>query len=100
MNYNLDESGLIIRIKNLDEIKQLRSGQFIELHAILKKPSLIDAIEGIKRLMEIALLFNKEKEAIKSTNGKNKDSKASANQDVLLQQIDAMLKALTQSVSL
>jgi len=66
----------------------------------LKKPSLIDAIEGIKRLMEIALLFNRENESTKSAKGKNKDPRNSANKDVWLQQIDAMLKALTQSASL
>jgi hypothetical protein len=80
LRINLDEAGLIIRINNPDEIMQLRSGQFIELHAILKKPSLIDAIEGIKRLMEIALLFNKENEPNKSAKGKNKDPRNSASQ--------------------
>jgi hypothetical protein len=97
----LDEKGLITRLGNIEEIEQLKSGQFIELHAILKKPSLVDTIEGFKRLMEIALLFpGNENEGARSGKGKKVEPQKNANQDILLRQIDGMLKALTQSNSL
>ena len=97
----LDEKGLITRLGNIEEIEQLKSGQFIEFHAILKKPSLVDTIEGFKRLMEIALLFpGNENEGVRSGKGKKVEPQKNANQDILLRQIDGMLKALTQSNSL
>lgn len=97
----LDENGLITRLDNIEEIEQLKSGQFIELHAILKKPSLVDTIEGIKRLMEIALLFpHKENEGSRLGKGKKGEPQKNANPDILLNQIDGFLKALTQSNSL
>jgi len=96
----LDEKGLITRLENIEEIDGLKSGQFIELHAILKKPSLVDTIEGFKRLMEIVLLFpGKENDGARSGKGKKAEPSKNANQEILLQ-IDGMLKALTQLNSL
>lgn len=92
---------MITRLDDIDKIERLNSGQFIELRAILKKPSLVDTIEGFKRLMEIALLFpSKENEGTRFAKGKKGESQRNANQEVLLSQIDGMLKALTQSNSL
>lgn len=97
----LDNENLISRINNIEDIDELNSGEFIELHAILKKPSLVDTIEGFKRLMEIALLFaSKESESGKAGKGKRTVPQKSANEDIMLRQIDGMLKALTQSNSI
>ncbi len=97
----LDKEGLISRINNIDDIDELYSGEFIELQAILKKPSLVDTIEGFKRLMETALLFaSKENEVGKAGKGKRIASQKNANEDIMLRQIDGMLKALTQSNSM
>ena len=51
--------------------------------------------------MEIALLFpGNENEGARSGKGKKVEPQKNANQDILLRQIDGMLKALTQSNSL
>jgi len=46
----LDKDGLIMRLDSIEKIELLESGQFIETHAILKKSSLVDTIEGFKSL--------------------------------------------------
>jgi hypothetical protein len=98
---DLDKRELITRINNIEEINKLNSGQFVELHAILKRPSLVDTIEGFKRLMELVLLFpDKENEQKKVGKGKKEESQKNVNQDILFRQIDGMLKALTQSNSI
>jgi hypothetical protein len=97
----LNEQELITRLDNIEEIEQLKSGQFIELHAILKKSSLFDTIEGFKRLMEIVSLFSeKENTGERSRKGKKLEPQKDANQEIIPRQIDVMLRALTQSNSL
>lgn len=97
----LNEDELITRIHNIEEIEQLASGEFIELHAVLRKPSLVDTIEGFKRLMEIASLFTgQQNEVAKPAKGKRVELQKNVNQDIMIRQMEGMLKALTQSDSL
>jgi len=94
----LNEQGLIARLENIEDIEQLNSGQFIELHVILKKPSLIDTIEGFKRLMEIvSLISEKDNTGERSRKGKRSETQKDTNQEIIPRQIDVMLKALTHS---
>jgi hypothetical protein len=78
---------------------QLDSGEFIEIHAILKKPSLVDTIEGLKRLMEIASLFNQTNANVKPDKGRRIAPQKNIDRNIVVQQMDGMLKALTQSSS-
>ncbi|WP_153015930.1 DUF6414 family protein [Methanofollis ethanolicus] len=97
----LKEKGLIKSIATPDDIANLSSGDFIEYKAILKKNPLIDTIEMIKQLLEIAVLFNAEKSIGKTQNkpAKGNQRKDQNPNEKFLEQIDGLLKSLTQSES-
>jgi len=94
----LDKEKLLVRITSPEEINKLKGGEFVELHVILKKNALVDTVEGIKRLIELAVLFSsKENEGIKKEKPKKGVKQKEPNEQIMLRQIDGFLKALTQS---
>lgn len=96
----LNRDNLINKVKTAEEIDLLQCGELVELPAILKKISLIDTIEGIKRLMEIAVLFANQ-ESTETKGKKHKNEKVSDNQQqIVIKQINGFLEALTQSNSM
>lgn len=96
----LNDKQLLKRINTQEEIEKLASGQFVEFRAVLKKNPLVDAIEGFKQLMEIAVLFtDKESGALKGGKRGKGGRPQDANQ-LIMRQLDGMLTALTQSNSL
>jgi len=93
----LNERQLLKRIDTQEEIEKLASGQFVEFRAVLKKNPLVDAIEGFKQLMEIAVLFT-DKENRASKGGKG--GRPQDTNQLIMRQLEGMLTALTQSNSL
>lgn len=88
----LNERQLLKRINNQKEIKKLASGQFIEFRAVLKKNPLVDALEGFKQLMETGVMFTD----IEGGKGERPQDK----NQLIMQQLDGILTALTQPNSL
>jgi len=77
-------------------IEDLKSGQFIEFRAALRKNPLVDTLEGFKQLMDMAVLFTDRQ----TKPAKGKRAKGSQRQDpnqLIMQQLDGMLNALTES---
>jgi hypothetical protein len=77
-------------------IDDIKSGQFIEFRAVLRKNPLVDTIEGFRQLRDIAVLFSNEQ----STPAKSKQAKGGRHRDQnkeISQQLDGMLQALTES---
>lgn len=77
-------------------IGDIKSGQFIEFQAVLRKNPLVDTIEGFRQLMNIATLFIGDQ----NNPTKSKQMKGGRHQDpnqLIMQQIDGMLNALTES---
>lgn len=96
----LKDEKLLQIIETQEEIPKLTGGQFIEFRALLKKNPLVDTIEGFKKLMEMAIPFvNKGGKTSKGgkpgRGGRSQDSNK-----LIMQQLDGMLAALTQSKSL
>lgn len=91
---NSDDKKLLKLIRTNDDIEELKCGDFIEFRAILRKNPLVDLIETIKQISEIAILFEDEKAGSKS-----KTSSGKSNQ-LLLSKFDKLLSSLTVSNSI
>ncbi len=99
----LDESDvpMIKRIDSGEIINKLNAGDFVEFRAILKKNPLIDALEGVKKVMELVVLFTdkgggemqKDKKGQKVISPQN-------NYQPVMKLFDGLLASLTQSNSL
>jgi len=96
----LNDEKLLQIIKTQEEIPKLTGGQFIEFRASLKKNPLVGAIEGFKQLMDMAISFvNKGGQT--SQGGKpGRGGRSQDSNKLIMQQLDGMLAALTQSKSL
>jgi len=78
-------------------IEGLKSGQFIEFRAVLRKNPLVDTLEGFKQLMSVAVIFTGEQ----TKGAKGRKPKGGRRQDqLIMQQLDGMLSALTESNSI
>lgn len=100
LRFILNDKKLLQIIKTQEEVQKLTGGQFTEFRALLKKNPLVDTIEGSKKLMEMAIPFvNKGGQTSKG----GKSGRGGRSQDSnkpIMQQLDGILKALTQSKSL
>ena len=97
----LKQRQLLIEIPTQEgSIEELKSGQFVEFRAVLRKNPLVDTIEGFRQLMDIAMLFTADQAKPAKGKRKGKQEKAARGQDsnqLIMQQLDGMLNALTKS---
>jgi hypothetical protein len=111
LRLTLNENKLLINLKTPDDLNQLSCGQFLEMRVKLKKNPLVDTIEAITELMEMAVLIEdmkglevpiepSQKALQKDQKSKNKIITHHNPNKLLLDKINAMLNALTQSNSL
>ena len=84
---------LLQRLDTSEAIMELRSGDFVEFQAVLRKNPLVDVLESMKRAAELAFLSGKVKE--KSGSGGGKKKGGAKQQGEVIRQIDALLKDLT-----
>ena len=93
----LKQQQLLMEIQTKeDSIGDIKSGQFIEFRAVLRKNPLVDTIEGFRQLMNIAVIFPSGQ----PNPAKSKQVKGSRHQDsnqLIMKQMDGMLNALTES---
>lgn len=80
-------------------IEDLKSGQFMEFQAVLRKNPLVDAIESFRQLMEIAVLFT-DKQGGPPKRKQGKSGRQRDPNELIMRQMDGMLKALTESNSI
>ena len=93
----LQENELIRGINNTESLEDLKSGEFVEFQAVLRKNPLVETIESFKELMEMAILF----EDGSSKGGQQKGNKYPKNPNTaLIKQMDGLLMALNQSNSI
>jgi len=91
---------MLKKIDSKEQIKELRDGDFVEFRALLKKNPLIDALEGLIKIMELMILFeDKGHELQKGKKGQRIMAPQSKIQPVM-KLLDGMLASLTQSNSL
>lgn len=83
----LDKMNLLHNIQSVEIIESLKSGEFVEFRAILRKNPLVDALESLKKVGEMA------------TSLTSMGNKLPQNTKTVLQQIDSMIQALTVSNS-
>lgn len=117
LRFLLDERSLIERVAEIDEVEHLKSGQFVEFRAILRKNPLFDYIDVFSRLLEVANQFSEQQaqqqvhhQSSNRGGGSKKRKNAQARQpkteeqsgesQVLQQQLEVMRTALTQSNTL
>ena len=102
----LHEKSLVTELINPDDIEQLASGSFVEFRAVLRKNPLVDYIEGITQLMEVAQLFSGGTDSPSgntpsSGSRKRQSGKQQESEDQrIMRELNAMLGALTESESL
>jgi len=90
------ESGLVREITDAATLNHLTSGEFVEFRAILRKNPLVDTLEGIKSLVEMAVIFDVPSSGAHS--GKRKSTKSlKSEMSPVLKQVDGLLKALTST---
>jgi len=95
----LRERDLLHDLTDQERKADLRSGEFVEFRAILRKNPLIDTMEGFEELMNLFLPF------VDSSTGsaqghKKQGGKATDPNRLVLSQMDAIVKALTSSGSI
>ena len=98
----LDErdAKMLKRIDSKEAINKLKAGDFVEFRAILKKNPLVDALEGLQKLMELANLFTNKGEETHKANKGQRIMAPQSNNPPIMTLINGMLASLTQSNSL
>lgn len=97
---NLKKQGLVNEITTIEDFNQLESGMFVEFKAVLSKNPLIDSLERILQLMEMALPFSEESEATPHVKGKRKDTQKSTQNEVVLNKLKGLTAELNKSNSI
>ncbi len=97
----LDENniGMLNQIDSREDINELNGGDFVYFRAILKKNPLIDALESLKKLMELAILFTDKGSEQKVKKGQ-RIVDPHINDPPVMKLLDGLLASLTQSNSL
>jgi hypothetical protein len=98
----LDESNvkMLKQIDSREKINELNGGDFVEFRAILKKNPLIDALEGLKKIMELVILFADKGSEMQKVKKGQKTIAPQSNYQPVMTLLDGMLASLTQSNSL
>ncbi|WP_321418424.1 peptidylprolyl isomerase [uncultured Methanomethylovorans sp.] len=96
----LKEKGLVHELLSIEDFNKLESGMFVEFKAILTRNPLIDSIERITQLMEMALPLIEE-ETHPSIKGKRKEntSQNKNENEILLSKIKGLSTELNNSKS-
>ena len=99
LRIRLQEQELLKSKKDINEFENVENGDFVEFKARLRKNPLLDTIEEIKKLTEIAsLLTPSDKNLTEKT--PQKGSRPKNQNQVIIQQLDGILKALSQPNSI
>lgn len=97
LRIKLQDQELLKQIESTDAFDKVENGDFVEFKAVLRKNPLVDTIEAFKQLMGVVTLFDdkpsNEKVSQKGSRPKNPNQ-------IMLQQMDGMLSALSQSNSI
>lgn len=105
----LDDKSLVEKVQTLEEVERLTGGQLTEFRAVLRKNPLFDAIETFKQLMNLATLFSEQQTGASQGgkhSGRSKGRKSTGTHQpkdenqIILEQLDGLRTALTQSGSL
>jgi hypothetical protein len=102
LRLRLQEMELLRSIDSSDSLKNLTSGEFIEFKALLRKNPLVENIEGLKQLAEVAELFQGEppsSNAQKQKSGQPKGNRSQNSNTLIKRQIEGLLANLVQSNS-
>lgn len=91
----LDENALLQQVKTLKELDNLKSGQFVEFKALLRKNPIVEIIEWLKNAYELANLLTGADNQPKDHGKKSRQQSDNS----IKQQLDAMLKGVTQANS-
>lgn len=97
---NLKELDLVNEITTIEDFNQLESGMFVEFKAVLSKNPLIDGLERIIQLMEMALPFADESEATPHVKGKRKVTQKPTQNEVLFDKLKGLTAELNKSNSI
>jgi hypothetical protein len=97
LRIKLQEQELLKYIESSDGFDKMENGDFVEFKAVLRKNPLVDTIEGFKQIMGVATLFTDDKNPPEKV--LQKGSRPKNQNQVIMQQMDGMLKALSQSNS-
>ena len=97
---NLKEVGLVNEIITIEDFNQLESGMFVEFKAVLSKNPLIDSLERIIQLMEMALPFTEESQVMPQVKGKRKDTQKPTQNKVILDKLKGLTAELSKSSSI
>lgn len=95
---NLISKGLLYKEINLETIKNLKSGDFVEFHAVLHKNPIVDILTWIKAFGEMIMPFVSSNKQGKNS-GQQKNSEQVFDKKIF-GQIDAVLKMVTPSDSI
>jgi hypothetical protein len=96
--HRLEGANLITWVNSTEALASMTAGTFVEFKAVLRKNPLIDTIEAMKALMEMAAPFATE---VPPTGGPRKKGgpKQQDQTATVVRQMDALLAALTESRS-
>jgi hypothetical protein len=96
-NY-LHNNNLIRKIDILNDIQDLTPGQFIEFDAVLKNNPIIETMENIKQLLELAYLLSPEslesEQKLQNPGGGKKQKHLPNSKPQMLAQVEGLLQAL------
>jgi len=98
LKLKLQDRRLVRKIDSSEALVKLSSGDFVEYKAILRQNPLIDTLENVKKLMEMATLFASE--SARANAPKQKATRSQNQTALITRQLDGMLSALTQSNSI
>lgn len=80
-------------VKNINDFKELKEGDFIEIEGQLEKNPLIESLESFVNLMHIAEIFSDKQQP---GNGK-KSQRQNGREKTIVQQMNSFIKELTHS---
>jgi len=93
----LDENGPLYQVITLSDLDNLKSGQFVEFKALLRKNPIVETLEWLKNVYELAGLLTGTDGQQKDQRGRNRQKQSG---DLLTQQLEAMLKGVSQANSM
>lgn len=96
LRIKLQEQDLLKYIETSEGFEKIENGDFVEFKAVLRKNPIVDTIEGFKQIMGVATLFDDKSSTEKV---QQKGSRPKSQNQVIMQQMDGMLNALSQSNS-
>ena len=93
----LNDNALLYQVRALSDLDNLESGQFVEFKAMLRKNPIVETLEWLKNAYELASLLTGTDGQQQGHKDKNRQKQSV---DPLTQQLDAMLKGVSQENSM